>query len=64
MNVLLLNPTDSALVTGLTTEENGTFRFDKLKAGRYVLKTSFVGFDDFTKTVDFDGKTPILKQLS
>lgn len=42
--VQLLSLPDSAFVTGIATTERGNFTLPKVKAGKYVLKVSFIGF--------------------
>ncbi len=42
----LLNATDSSVVKGNVTNENGEFIFENSKPGNYLLKISFVGFTD------------------
>ena len=47
--VQLLSLPDSAQVAGITTHKQGLFTLPKVKAGKYLLKISFVGFH--TKTI-------------
>ncbi len=35
-----------AVYKGAVSSENGDFRFDNLEANQYLLKVSFVGFQD------------------
>ena len=44
VNVLLLQPSDSSLVTGNLTDEKGVFQLDDIEAGEYLLQTHMVGF--------------------
>jgi hypothetical protein len=49
--VMLLNKTtkDSMKVT---SQDNGNFRFSNLKADKYTIVVSFIGFDNFVKNLD------------
>ena len=58
-SVRLLKPTkDSTLVKGTTTDANGLFDLKGISAGKYVLKLSYVGYNDEIKhvTVGQDGR--------
>ena len=44
VTVLALRQSDSSMVTGVVTEDNGSFSLKKLKQGTYILKLSFVGY--------------------
>jgi len=44
-NVLLLNEADSVLVTGVTSEADGRYLIDQVKAGNYLLMVSVVGYE-------------------
>lgn len=47
-NVILLNAEDStSVVRGAVTSEEGVFKFNKIEANEYLLKVSFVGFEDY-----------------
>lgn len=43
-NVLLLKSTDSTLVKGAITLEDGTFKLESITNGNYLIMSSFVGF--------------------
>lgn len=47
--VVLLQPTDSAQVTGVTTKDDGKFSLPKVKPGAYILRVSFVGYQTIYK---------------
>jgi len=44
-NLVLLKAQDSTVVTGTSSNEAGFFKFENLSADRYILKTSFIGFE-------------------
>jgi hypothetical protein len=45
VNIALFNATDSSLVTGTITSDQGLFKLEKLPLGSYFLRISFLGFD-------------------
>ncbi len=45
-NVLLLKAADSTFVSGSVTNEEGAFKFGDLNSGNYLLKASYVGYED------------------
>lgn len=51
-NILLLSLPDSTFVTGTTSGEDGYFRFDNLNSGKYLLKISYIGFENRLIPVD------------
>lgn len=57
--VQLLSLPDSAQAVGITTQKQGQFTLPKVKAGKYVLKVSFVGFLPEFIPVQLSDKTPI-----
>lgn len=53
VNLVLLTIPDSTLVTGAVSDEVGNFKFSNLKAGKYLLKASSVGFLPYYSNVEF-----------
>ena len=43
-NVAIYHATDSTLVTGVLTKEDGSFLIDKLPYGKYYIEITFVGY--------------------
>ncbi len=43
-NVLLLNAIDSSLYKGKITQQDGSYVFEKVPAGKYMVSASFTGF--------------------
>ncbi|MGN1257097.1 MAG: carboxypeptidase-like regulatory domain-containing protein, partial [Bacteroidaceae bacterium] len=43
-SVVLLNAKDSTQVTGISTDDNGKFRMTSVKAGKYLMRLTFVGY--------------------
>ncbi|PKB44918.1 outer membrane receptor protein involved in Fe transport [Cellulophaga sp. RHA19] len=67
--VTLLNPTDSTYVDYTITNSTGYFNLDKAKEGNYILQISFMGFESFSKNINFktsllDLNTIVLKEDS
>lgn len=50
-NVLLLNVPDSVFVAGCTSNNSGIFTFTNIPAEDFILKISFLGFQDCTQTI-------------
>lgn len=50
-NVLLLNATDSLLVQGTLSEEDGSFSINQIGKGQYLLSISFIGYQDWYSSV-------------
>lgn len=46
-NVLLLNPTDSTLFRGAITNSDGSFEFEQVPIGKYLLQVTFLGYQDY-----------------
>jgi len=55
VNIALFRSVDSALITGTISDSTGNFRIDKVAAGDYYLRLTFLGFQDF-----FTGKIKVL----
>ncbi len=55
---LLMANKDSTFVKGTTTDINGVFNIKGVKAGKYLLRFSYMGYDDVIKhvTVGEDGR--------
>lgn len=51
-NILLLKANDSTFVNGTSSDDFGQFNMEDVATGTYILKTSYVGFNDNFKTVD------------
>lgn len=46
-NVILQSPTDSSMIKGEITDENGAFAFTGVEHGSYQLMVSYIGFDNY-----------------
>lgn len=44
-NALLLNQADSSLIQGVISDERGTFIFEKITTGAYLIQANMVGFN-------------------
>ena len=48
---------DSTFITGVTTEEDGSFVIPNLKAGNYVLRASYVAYENTDKNFSLKSDT-------
>ncbi|MBR6432264.1 MAG: carboxypeptidase-like regulatory domain-containing protein, partial [Muribaculaceae bacterium] len=48
---LLMANKDSTMVKGTTTDMNGVFNIKGVKAGKYLLRFSYLGYNDVIKHV-------------
>lgn len=56
----LMKP-DSTLVTSVLSDNNGYFILNKLKKGKYILSTTFIGYKTSIKNVELTEKNPFVK---
>ena len=57
-NVILLNAQDSvSVVKGTVSEEDGSFLLKDIKDDNYVLKITYVGYEDLLKKIRVKGDT-------
>ena len=61
--VRLLNSTDSSLVQGSRTNNQGSFILLKVKPGNYKLVVSMVGYSEYRVNIKMDRKDLILKNI-
>ncbi|MBN4070633.1 carboxypeptidase-like regulatory domain-containing protein, partial [Olleya sp. AH-315-F22] len=65
-NIVLLKTQDSTIVTGTTSDNFGKFIINEITAGNYILKVSFIGFENFSQQVlvenDIVLETIVLKE--
>jgi hypothetical protein len=50
-NVILLSEVDSAFVTGTYTDNQGHFIFKNIDIGAYIIKISYLGYEDYYKKI-------------
>lgn len=60
VNVTLLNPTDSAFVTGAITNEDGLFLLTGVRPGTYWLKVTYIGYKTIRQSVLVGQLSPFL----
>lgn len=46
VNLIVLQPSDSSFVTGTVANDAGRFSLPNIKTGDYILKASFIGYED------------------
>lgn len=56
--VVLLNPKDSTQVTGVISDVNGLFKLQTHKAGTYLVRFSYMGFQTQFRSVTLSKKEP------
>ncbi len=47
-NIIVYSASDSSIVTGAYSEENGTFRIENIPYGRYYAKVQYIGYESRT----------------
>ncbi|MCF7561202.1 TonB-dependent receptor [Sabulilitoribacter multivorans] len=67
VNVLLIKATDSTLVKGTISSDNGTYKIDNINTGNYIIMSSFVGYKTtyskpFNLNSDYKVETLILSE--
>jgi hypothetical protein len=55
--VYILNPVDSSIITGSTTDTVGNFLFRFSTSGKFLVRTSFLGFKDHFIEKEFSGSS-------
>lgn len=60
VNVVFKSPTDSSLVTGTISDENGRFSASELNSGTYILELSLVGYRSKVQNVEVGKLSPFL----
>ena len=58
-NVILLAEDSTSVIKGVVSEENGDFLLENIEDGKYVIKVSFIGFEDYLKALEVDGNTKL-----
>lgn len=56
-SVSLLAVRDSSMVTGIATDNNGKFRITDVRAGKYILQASYVGYANTYKNITVGNTT-------
>ncbi len=60
VNVLLLNQKDSSLQVAAISNDTGTFAFENVRAGQYLLKISRVGYqEEYSPAFDLNGNVTL-----
>ncbi|MDR1984943.1 MAG: TonB-dependent receptor, partial [Prevotellaceae bacterium] len=60
-DVLLHKMPDTAYIKGVSTDDNGNFTIKDVEKGNYMIKVSYIGYDDFSKKIYIDGVTKEFK---
>ncbi|MBP1662898.1 MAG: TonB-dependent receptor plug [Bacteroidetes bacterium] len=62
--VRLLSPVDSVLITGQTTDSAGRFKLRDIKPGKYILKVTTVGYNDYNQNLTVANKDVLIGKIS
>jgi hypothetical protein len=62
-NVTVLKSTDSTFVKGAISNENGIFLIDNLPASQYIVKVSYIGFQDLYIPTTIVNESKVLGKL-
>ncbi|MDR2126093.1 MAG: TonB-dependent receptor [Prevotellaceae bacterium] len=54
-DIMLHKMPDTVLIKGVSTDDNGAFAIKDVAKGTYMIKISYVGYDDFSKKIYIDG---------
>ncbi|MDR3226374.1 MAG: outer membrane beta-barrel protein [Prevotellaceae bacterium] len=59
--VMLHSMPDTIYIKGVSTDDNGNFTIKDVAKGTYMIKISYIGYDDFSKKIYIDGNTKEFK---
>ena len=59
VQIFQISGTDSTYINGASTEEDGSFVVNNLKAGNYVARASFIGYDNADKNFTLRSGTEV-----
>jgi hypothetical protein len=54
-DVMLHKMPDTAYIKGVSTDDNGNFSIKDVAKGTYMIKVSYIGYEDFSKKIYIDG---------
>ncbi|MDR0754419.1 MAG: outer membrane beta-barrel protein [Prevotellaceae bacterium] len=60
-DVMLHQMPDTAYIKGVSTDDNGAFTIKDVAKGTYMIKISYIGYEDFSKKIYIDGVTKEFK---
>ena len=49
--IVLLQPKDSVLVAGVSSDAEGKFKLPTVKSGNYIFRISYIGFQSYTRNI-------------
>ena len=58
-NILLLQETDSTIVTGTVSDDNGWFAFSEINTGNYIIKATYISYEESFTTVQVNGNIDV-----
>lgn len=67
-NIIILKAQDSTIVKGISSGDFGKFTINEIDSGNYIIKVSFIGFEDFIQTISLENniqlKPIVLKEAA
>jgi len=60
-NVIILTEDDNDFLKGTSTDDKGFFKLERLAAATYVIKISFIGFEEFEQKIVLTGNLDLKK---
>ncbi|WP_181364021.1 TonB-dependent receptor domain-containing protein [Algibacter marinivivus] len=51
-NVVIVSKENSEIIKGATTNDDGVFRIENIDKGNYIIKISFLGFENYSKDLE------------
>lgn len=61
--VILLHPNDSSQIKGVTTDVYGKFKIEKVQPGKFLIKISYIGYEDAYLLRELSDRPLILGKL-
>ncbi|MCM1291977.1 MAG: outer membrane beta-barrel protein [Bacteroides sp.] len=60
----LLSPADSSFVKGIKSNSSGAFSFSDVKAGKYILEASYLGYNSKFTNINVTGSTLTVPEIT
>lgn len=61
VNVVLLQPSDSSIVTGIITNEAGAFQMKQVAKGTYLIRFKFLGYNELYRSLNVQGNEKLVE---
>lgn len=53
-NVVIVSKENTEIIKGTTTNDDGVFRIENIDKGNYIIKISFLGFENYSKDLELN----------